>query len=133
MLDIPRPALPGTERHCLLLTEERNGHGILTVVQRQWVELQCPKITGFIQPAYVVKLLSQDDFDGFNDRQLYVCPVERDVDYDKLVPFDPTTKPQVKRVYDIIGNFHKASVTYKMDTNCLKTITTNSNEENFLL
>jgi len=45
----------------------------------------CLNITGFIQPAYVVKLLSQDDFDGFNDRQLYVCPVERDVDYDELV------------------------------------------------
>ena len=27
----------------------------------------CLNITGFIQPAYVVKLLSQDDFDGFND------------------------------------------------------------------
>ena len=25
----------------------------------------CLNITGFIQPAYVVKLLSQDDFDGF--------------------------------------------------------------------
>lgn len=28
----------------------------------------CLNITGFIQPAYVVKLLSQDDFDGFNER-----------------------------------------------------------------
>ena len=27
--------------------------------------------TCLIQPAYAVKLLSQDDFDGFNDRQLY--------------------------------------------------------------
>ena len=75
----------------------------------------CLNITGFIQPAYVVKLLSQDDFDGFNDRQLYVCPAERDVDYDELVPFDPTTNPLLKRVYEIIGNFHKAPVTYKMD------------------
>ena len=75
----------------------------------------CLNITGFIQPAYVVKLLSQDDFDGFNDRQLYVCPAERDVDYDELVPFDPTSNPLLKRVYEIIGNFHKAPVTYKMD------------------
>jgi len=44
-----------------------------------------------------------------------VCPVERDVDYDELVPFDPTTNSQLKRVYEIIGNFHKAPVTYKMD------------------
>ena len=75
----------------------------------------CLNITGFIQPAYVVKLLAQDDFDGFNDRQLYVCPAERDVDYDELIPFDPTTNPQLKSVYEIIGNFHKTSVTYKMD------------------
>ena len=33
----------------------------------------------FIQPAYVVKLLSQNDFDGFNNRQLYACPAERDL------------------------------------------------------
>ena len=46
-------------------------------VQRQ-SDSTCLNITGFIQPAYVVKLLSQDDFDGFNDRQLHVCPVERD-------------------------------------------------------
>lgn len=58
-------------------------------------------ITGFIQPAYVVKLLAQDDFDGFNDRQLYVCPAERDVDYDELVPFDSTVHPELKRVYEI--------------------------------
>ena len=75
----------------------------------------CLNIIGFIQPAHVVKLLAQDDFDGFNDRQLYVCPAERDVDYDELIPFDPTTKPQLKSVYEIIGNFHKTSVTYKMD------------------
>ena len=76
----------------------------------------CLNITSFIQPAYVVKLLAQDDFDGFlNDRQLYVCPAERDVNYDELIPFDPTTNPQLKSVYEIIGNFHKTSVTYKMD------------------
>jgi len=75
----------------------------------------CLNITGFIQPAYVVKLLTQDDFDGFNDRQLYVCPAERDVDYDELIPFAPTTNPQLKSVYEIIGNFHKTPFTYKMD------------------
>ena len=75
----------------------------------------CLNIIGFIQPAYVVKILSQHDFDGFNDRQLYVCLAERDADYDEIVPFDPTTNPQIKRVYEIIGNFHKAPGTYKMD------------------
>ena len=72
----------------------------------------CLNITSFIQPAYVVKLQAQDDFDGFNNRQLYVCPAERDVDYHELIPFDPTTNPRLK---EIIGNFHKTSVTYKMD------------------
>ena len=72
----------------------------------------CLNVTGFIQPVYVVKLLSQDDFDGFNGRQLYVCPAERDVDYDE---FDPKTNPQLKRVYEIIGNCCKTQVTYKMD------------------
>lgn len=65
----------------------------------------CLNMTSFIQPTYVVKLFSQDGFDGFNDWQLYVCLVERDVDYDKLVPFHPTTNPQLKCVYKITGIF----------------------------
>ena len=75
----------------------------------------CLNITGFIQPAYVVKLLSQDDFDGFNYRQLYVCPAERDVDYDELVPFDWRTTPELKRVYEIISHFYSRSVIYQLD------------------
>ena len=38
-------------------------------------------ITGFIQPVYIVKMMALDDFDGFNDQQLFICPKERDVDY----------------------------------------------------
>ena len=75
----------------------------------------CLNITGFIQPAYVVKLLSQDDFDGFNDRQLYVCPAESDVDYDELVPFDSSTTPELKQVYEIIRHFHSRSVIYQLN------------------
>ena len=74
----------------------------------------CLNITGFIQPAYIVKLLSQDDYDDFNDQQLYVCPAEHDVDYDELVPFDPNNNPQLKCMYEIIGNFHKDPVRYNM-------------------
>ena len=40
--------------------------------------------------------LSQDDFDCFNDQPLYVCPAERNIDCDELVPFDPTTNPQLQ-------------------------------------
>jgi hypothetical protein len=66
------------------------------------MENTCLNITGFIQPAYVVKMLSQDDYDGFNDRQLYVCPKERDVDCDLLIPLDTSSVPQLKRVYEKI-------------------------------
>ena len=59
--------------------------------------------------------LSHDDFDAFNDQLLYVRPLERNIDYDELVPFDPTTNPQLKSIYEIIGHFHKTPVTYKMD------------------
>ena len=79
------------------------------------MDTTCLNITGFIQPAYVVKLLAQDDFDGFNDRQLYVCPAERDVDYDELVPFDATTNPELKRVYEIIRNYHSRPVNYTLN------------------
>lgn len=75
----------------------------------------CLNITGFIQPAYVVKLLAQDDFDDFNDRLLYVCPAERDLDYDELVPFNATTNPELKCVYEIIRNYHSRPVNYTLN------------------
>lgn len=61
------------------------------------MENTCFNITGFIQPAYVVKMMALDDFDGFNDRQLFICPKERDVDYQELTPKDPQI-PNLKRV-----------------------------------
>lgn len=75
----------------------------------------CLNITGFIQPAYVVKLLAQDDFDDFNDRLLYVCPAECDLDYDELVPFSATTNPELKCVYEIIRNYHSRPVNYTLN------------------
>ena len=76
----------------------------------------CLNITGFIQPAYVVKLLSQDDLDGYNERQLCVCPAERDVDYDELEPFDPTINP----VSDICGlqtaDYRLQTADYRLQT-----------------
>jgi hypothetical protein len=55
-----------------------------------------------LRTLYVVKMLPQDDYDGFNDRQLYVCPKERDVNYDELIPFDNSTIHQLKPVYQFI-------------------------------
>lgn len=48
------------------------------------MEKTCLNITSFIQPVYVVKMMALDDFDGFNDRLLFICPEERDVDYQEL-------------------------------------------------
>ena len=36
-------------------------------------------ISGFIQPTFVEKMLLSDDADGFNDRQMFVLPPQRDV------------------------------------------------------
>lgn len=45
------------------------------------MEKICFNIIGFIQLVYVVKMMVFDDFDGFNDCQLFICLKERDVDY----------------------------------------------------
>ena len=36
-------------------------------------------MSGFIQPTFVEKMLLSDDADGFNDRQMFVFPPQRDV------------------------------------------------------
>lgn len=69
------------------------------------------KITGFIQPACVVMMMTLDDFDGFNDRQLFICPKERHVDCQELTPKDPNI-PNLKRVYEIIRDLHNNQTTY---------------------
>lgn len=78
------------------------------------MENTCFNITGFIQPAYVVKMMALDDFDGFNDRQLFICPKERDVDYQELTPKDPQI-PNLKRVYQTIKDLHTSHRTYTFD------------------
>lgn len=46
--------------------------------------------TGFIQPAFVEKMLQAPDRGGFADRQLFDFPPERDVYLDELkVPVPP--------------------------------------------
>ena len=48
---------------------------------------------------------------GFNDRQLFICPKERHVDYQELTPKDPNI-PNLKRVYEIIKDLHNNQTTY---------------------
>ena len=42
-------------------------------------------IAGFIQPDGIVTLLNGTGYDGFCDRQFFVCPPELDKDYDEIV------------------------------------------------
>ena len=70
-----------------------------------------PQHYRFIQPVYVVKMMALDDFDGFNDRQLFICPKERDVDYQELAPKDPNI-PNLKSVYEIVKDLHSNQTTY---------------------
>lgn len=44
----------------------------------------CFNIAGFIQPDVIVNLLNGKGYDGFCDRQLFVCPPEMDKDYDEI-------------------------------------------------
>lgn len=78
------------------------------------MERTCLNITGFIQPAYVVKMMALDDFDGFNDQQLFICPKEKNVDYKELAPKDQDI-PNLKRVYEIIKELHSNQTTYTYD------------------
>ena len=71
---------------------------------------------GFIQPSFVVEMLQSADPDGFNDRQLFVCPEETEYKYQQLkVPMDPTV-PDLKAVFGAIQRAHKESVIYTFDT-----------------
>ena len=70
---------------------------------------------GFIQPSFVVEMLQSSDPDGFNDRQLFVCPEETEYKYEQLqVPMDPTVA-DLKSVFKAIQSAHKQSVVYTFD------------------
>ena len=58
--------------------------------------------------------MALDDFDGFHDRQLFICPKERDVDYQELTPKDPHF-PNLKRVYQMIKDLHTRHTTFTFD------------------
>ena len=72
---------------------------------------------GFIQPSFVVGMLSACDPDAFNDRQFFVCPQEVKYKYDQLkVPMDPSI-PNLKHVFSRIKQVHKNMVHYTFDEN----------------
>ena len=69
-------------------------------------------ISGFIQPAFVEKMLLSDDADEFNDRQLFAFPPLRDVFLRDLIPSD---LPSLETIYGKIRDVHKQSVEYVID------------------
>ena len=64
-------------------------------------------IAGFVQPDVIVNLLHSNDYDGFCDRQLFVCPPEQDVDYDIIQP--PEGTPDLKDLFRAIDLNHSSS------------------------
>ena len=69
-------------------------------------------ISGFIQPAFVEKMLMSDDADGFNDRQLFCFPPQRDVFLGELKLPLPSHLPALRDVYETVRAFHSKNSTY---------------------
>ena len=72
-------------------------------------------ISGFIQPAFVEKMLLSDDADRFNDRQLFAFPPQRDVFLKELKLPIPQDLPSLCDIYQCIMKFHKKTVEYEFD------------------
>jgi len=69
-------------------------------------------ICGFIQPAFVEKILLSDDADGFNDRQLFCFPPQRDVLLSDLKVPITTDIPALYQVYEYIRLVHSTPRSY---------------------
>ena len=73
-----------------------------------------PSMCGFIQPSFIVKMLENNDPDGFNDRQFFVCPPEVEFKYDQLeVPMDPDV-PKLHKFFKNIKDAHIEKVFYTL-------------------
>ena len=69
-------------------------------------------ICGFIQPAFVEKMLLSDDADGFNNRQLFCFPPQRDVLLGDLKVPITTDIPALYQVYEYIQLVHSTPRSY---------------------
>ena len=65
----------------------------------------CFNIAGFIQPDVIVTLLNGNDYDGFCDRQFFVCPPELDKDYDEIIQ-PPSDVADLKDVFRLLDKQH---------------------------
>ena len=69
-------------------------------------------IGGFIQPYYIMELLHRDDYDGFNDRQLFDVLQEIEVNYADLQTELPHDLPTFKDVFLRVIELHDSPKTY---------------------
>jgi hypothetical protein len=67
-------------------------------------------VAGFVQLDVIVGLLNGNDYDGFADRQFFVCPPEVDADYDEMRAM-PEGTPDFKRISTIIDEEHSKDET----------------------
>ena len=77
-------------------------------------------MSGFIQPSFVEKMLLSDDADGFNDRQLFVFPPQRDVFLNDLKQPIPSNIPSLKSIYTLLRTIHTAACTYTLTGEALE-------------
>ena len=78
-------------------------------------------IFGFIQPTLVEKMLLSDDADGFNDRQLFAFPPQRDVFLKELALPIPSDLPSLENVYTILRRYHCQPIEYTINNEALET------------
>ena len=76
-------------------------------------------MSGFIQPTFVEKMLLSDDADGFNDRQMFVFPPQRDVLFNDLKLPIPVNVPSLRSVYSHVREMHTTSHDYILDDDAL--------------
>ena len=69
-------------------------------------------MSGFIQPSFVEKMLLSEDADGFNDRQLFVFPPQRDVFLNDLKQPVSPNMPPLKSIYTWLRTIHSTACTY---------------------
>ncbi len=76
-------------------------------------------MTGFIQPTFVERLLLSEDADGFNDRQMFDFPPDRDVHFDELKVPVPDDVPSLHSIFDAVMNAHTNPQHYCFDADGL--------------
>ncbi|KAK3732452.1 hypothetical protein QZH41_002029 [Actinostola sp. cb2023] len=92
---------------------KQNVHNSTSVVPKTWFN-----VAGFVQPDVIVHLLNGNDYDGFADRQFFMCPPEVDADYDEMKPM-PEGIPNLKAIFALIDGEHSQQndVVYTLEEN----------------